>query len=88
METSKSIHIKSPNTYQWKKKVIKQELPTKATSRLQKSVEASHQLIELGRKKLTMKDDYYKKNILILEMQTKIMENQANTLEKIITKII
>lgn len=81
MKNSKVIHKKSVKPNQWRKNHITRN--TVATSRLQKSVEASQNLVELGRKKLAIKEEYYKKKILTLERQTKIMDRQAESLEKI-----
>jgi len=51
--------------------------------RLQKSVEVSQNLVELGNKKLILKEDYYKKKIKILEAQTSILERKATAQESI-----
>lgn len=56
---------------------------TVASVRLEKSVEASQQLVEIGYKKLYLKEEYYKKKLEILEAQTKILERKAISLENI-----
>jgi len=56
---------------------------TVASVRLEKSVEASQQLVEIGYKKLYLKEDYYKKKLEILEAQTKILERKAISLENL-----
>lgn len=56
---------------------------TVASVRLENSVEASKQLVEIGYKKLYIKEHYYKKNLEILEAQTNILERKAISLENI-----
>lgn len=65
------------------KKNKKLKTRTVAAVRLQKSVEASQNLIELGNKKLCLKENYYKKKLTILETQTSILERKATALENI-----
>lgn len=56
---------------------------TVAAERLQKSVEASQHLVELGNKKLCLKENYYEKKLKILDAQTRILERKATALESI-----
>lgn len=55
-----------------------------AAVRLQKSLTATEQLVEIGRQKLSIKNNYYEKKLKLLEQKNQLLLRQVLAREKLL----